>query len=139
LGLAAKESFNAGKFEEAEKFAREMLELLPRYPRDFAYGANLHDAHQVLGRLALREGQTEKAIELLIASASDNPGSPNTATFGPNVSLAKDLLERGERDAVLQYFELCRSFWKSGGRQLDAWSAAVKSGGTPKFGPNLVY
>jgi hypothetical protein len=48
-------------------------------------------------------------------------------------------LERGERDSVLQYFELCRKFWKMGGRQLEGWAAAVKAGEAPKFGPNLIY
>jgi len=33
-------------------------------------------------------------------------------SFGPNVSLAKDLLEKGERDTVVEYFEACKKFWK---------------------------
>jgi len=28
------------------------------------------------------------------------------------MTLAKDLLEKGERDVVLEYFMLCRKFWK---------------------------
>jgi len=40
--------------------------------------------------------------------------APNALTglFGPNVSLAKDLIEKGERDTVVEYFEACRKFWK---------------------------
>ena len=44
------------------------------------------------------------------------------------MSLAKDLLERGETEAVLAYFELCRVFWKMGGSRLDAWSHEVQAG-----------
>lgn len=60
-------------------------------------------------------------------------------TFGPNMSLAKDLLEKGERDTVLQYFELCRRFWKMDHGQLDEWTRQVKAGKVPRFGANLVY
>jgi hypothetical protein len=53
--------------------------------------------------------------------------------------LARDLIDANERDAVLQYFDRCRSFWKMGGRKLDDWSATIRSGGKPDFGPNLAY
>lgn len=61
----------------------------------------------------------------LLASAQ-MPGSPTLNSFGPNVSLAKDLLTEGERDTVLQFFTLCRSFWKMDRGKLDAWTATVK-------------
>jgi hypothetical protein len=53
------------------------------------------------------------------------------------MTLANELLKRGEREAVLDYFALCRKFWKLGGSQLDAWSDAVRKGETPVFGGNL--
>jgi hypothetical protein len=53
--------------------------------------------------------------------------------------LAKDLLEKGERDVVLEYFALCRRFWKSGADDLDTWTADVQAGRLPAFGANLVY
>jgi hypothetical protein len=40
--------------------------------------------------------------------------------------LAKDLLEKGERQIVLDYFALCRKFWNYG--RLDEWSQQVKGG-----------
>jgi hypothetical protein len=60
-------------------------------------------------------------------------------SFGPNVSLAKDLLEKGERDAVIQYLELCRKFWKLDNGRLDQWIKEIKAGKVPQFGANLVY
>ena len=60
-------------------------------------------------------------------------------SFGPNMSLAKGLLDKGERDVVLQYFDLCRKFWALGQSKLDEWTADVKSGTTPNFGANLLY
>ena len=55
------------------------------------------------------------------------------------MSLAKDLLEAGEKETVLQYFELCRKFWTSHGETLDDWTKEVKAGQVPQFGANLVY
>ena len=55
------------------------------------------------------------------------------------MSLAKDLLEKGEKETVLQYFDLCRKFWSMGGDKLDQWTKDVKAGQTPDFGANLVY
>ncbi len=53
--------------------------------------------------------------------------------------LAKALIEKGERDAVVEYFNSCRSFWTMGASQLDTWTATVRGGGMPAFGANLVY
>jgi hypothetical protein len=140
LRRAAKDSINAGKIAEAGKLARELLALAQKNGLDNGpYGAAMHDANMVLGRIALKEGNTADAIEFLLASARDNPGSPDTKSFGPNMSLARDLLERGEREAVLQYFDLCRGFWISPTNRLNAWSAAVKAGKMPSFDANLKY
>lgn len=133
---AAKDNFNAGQLTEAGRLARELL-AADRQPN--GPGRPLHDAHMVLGRIALKEGNVGDAIERLHAAARDNPGDPGMNSFGPNMSLANDLLEHGEREAVLQYFELCRRFWRSGHAHLDEWTATIKSGARPKFGPNLRY
>ena len=55
------------------------------------------------------------------------------------MSLADDLLKKGERDVVLQYFELCRRFWESHPEKLDEWSRQVRAGERPHFGANSVY
>jgi hypothetical protein len=61
------------------------------------------------------------------------PGSTQLNSFGPEMTLSRELLEKGERDVVLQYFVLCRRFWASGSQQLDAWTKTVREGGIPKF------
>jgi hypothetical protein len=56
------------------------------------------------------------------------------------MALARDLLVRGETDAVLDYFERLRSFWEGGcDGTLDEWSAIAKRGEIPDFGANLMY
>ena len=107
LNDAAKQSFVVGKIDEAAKYARDLQSLLPKFQGNWNYGNAVQDAHLVLGRIALREGRIDEAKQLLLASGKSQ-GSPQMNSFGPNMSLASDLLEKGEREVVLEYFELCR-------------------------------
>jgi hypothetical protein len=138
LNGAAKQSFVAGKTEEARKDAQELMALLPKFQGNWNYGNAVQDANLVLGRIAVKEGHVDEAKRCLIV-AGNSPGSPQMNSFGPNMSLAKDLLEKGERKAVLEYFELCRKFWKMDNGRLSDWSQEVKAGKVPDFGANLVY
>jgi tetratricopeptide (TPR) repeat protein len=138
LNDAAKESFNIGKIEDAKKYATELLQLSSQFRGDWNYGNAVQDGNLVLGRIAVREGRIEDAKGYLLA-AGKSPGSPQLDSFGPNLSLAKDLLEKGQRDTVLNYFELCRKFWKMDYGKLNQWSREVKAGTIPDFGANLVY
>ena len=138
LNDVAKESFVVGKIEDARKYARELLALLPRFPGDWNYGNAVQDGNLVLGRIAVHEGRIDDAKQRLI-KAGNSPGSPQMDSFGPNMSLAKDLLEKGEQDVVLQYFELCSNFWQMDYGKLNQWTRDVKAGDIPEFGANLVY
>jgi Zn-finger nucleic acid-binding protein len=55
------------------------------------------------------------------------------------MTLAKELLEKGQSEVVLQYFELCRNFWRMDRGRLDKWSAAVRRAEMPEFSANLTY
>jgi hypothetical protein len=55
------------------------------------------------------------------------------------MSLANELLEKGEKETVIEYFELCKKFWKMNDGRLDSWIASIKGGGKPYFGANLDY
>ena len=138
LNDAAKESFVVGNAEDAKKYAQELMTLLPKFPGDWNYGNAVQDANLVLGRIAVKDGRIDEAKKYLLA-AGNSPGSPQMNSFGPNVSLAKDLLEKGERDVVIQYLELCRKFWKMHRGELDQWIQEIKDGKVPGFGANLVY
>ncbi len=138
LGHAAKESFVAGKTEDAKKYAEELLTVLPKFQGNWNYGNAVQDANLVLGCIAVREGRIDDAKKYL-AESGKSPGSPQMDSFGPNMTLAKDLLEKGERQVVLEYFEACRKFWKMHENRLDEWSQQVKDGKVPDFGGNLLY
>ena len=55
------------------------------------------------------------------------------------MSLAKDLFEAGEREAVLTFFDECRTFWKMDRGKLKQWADQVNSSRLPDFGANLIY
>jgi TonB family protein len=126
----------AGAAGKAAAYADELLAAAAEHQRDWNYGNALHDGHTVLGRLALRQGDVPKAREQLLASAR-TPGSPQLRMFGPTMRLAQELLEKGEKDAVIEYLTLCRNFWTTGAISLSAWSQAVRDGRTPDFGLSL--
>jgi hypothetical protein len=135
LPRLAKAALKANALDKAAGYANRLL----RVPAaDANYGQAVHDGHMVLGLIALRKDDVLQAKRDLAESANIK-GSPTLDSFGPNMLLAKALLERGEHEAVLEYFESCRSFWTMGAKQLDAWTATVRSGGVPAFGANLVY
>ena len=134
----AEGAFQAGEFDKAKAYADELLQMAPHYRGDWNYGNAIHHANVILGRLALRSGNVKAAKEYLI-KAGNTPGSPQLDSFGPNMTLAKDLLEKGERKVVIEYFQLCSKFWKMERGRLQAWTSTVQQGGIPDFGPNLLY
>lgn len=133
-----KAAADRGDSARAAKYARELLDLAARYSDDWNYGNALHDGHLVLGRVALAKGDHAEARSELLA-AGRTPGSPQLNSFGPNMRLAKDMLDAGHADAVLEYFDLCRGFWHSHRNSLDLWRKDIAAGRMPNFGANLRY
>ena len=131
-------AIECGKYELAEAYASEALKLAPQFQRDWNYGNAIHNGHVVLGRLALLHGDVEGAgKELLLAGKT--PGSPQLDSFGPNMSLAKELLKHGQRDVVFHYFDECQVFWLSDFGALRKWRILARLHLPPDFGANLVY
>lgn len=135
---AAKAAFEVGAVENAQMYALELLALAPQFKDDWNYGNAIHDGNMVLGRVALRQGNVEDAKSFLLA-AGKTPGSPQLDSFGPNLALAKDLLEQGHKDVVIEYLDLCARFWKKQFNDIDNWKSEIRSGKMPDFGSNLRY
>jgi hypothetical protein len=140
LNTAGKLAFVFGKTEDARAYAAELLSLDQRFQAEpWRDGNAVHDGNLVLGRIAVQEGHMEEA-KLFLLEAGKSTGSPVLDSFGPNMSLARDLLAAGQGETVLQYFELCGKFWgSSGGPKLTQWTEEVRAGRMPDFGANLVY
>ncbi len=138
LGDAAKQAFEKADYINAKAYAVELAALAPKYKGNWNYGNAIQDSNVILGRIDVREGKIEDAKKHLI-DAGKSPGSPQMDSFGPNVSLAKDLLEKGEKEVVIEYFTLCKKFWEMQGGKLDNWITLARSGRIPDFGANLLY
>jgi hypothetical protein len=161
LADAAKLAVKGSALDEAQSYAIELLTSATD-PKDWNYGNAIFFGNMVQGQVALRRGDLEAARSRLLSSGN-TPGSPQLNSFGPNMSLARDLLagvvevpsmalarraahvprrnvtSREVRETVLEFFDLCRVFWTMGGDRLDQWSQQVRAGIVPDFGANLYY
>ena len=122
------------------QLANEYLTLATDWNDSWNYGNALHQANLYLGLIAMNAREIDKAKDYLIRSGKV-PSSPQLKTFGPNMLLAKALLEQGESAIVLDYLELCKSFWGKVFRlgKIRKWKNAIKAGEIPDFGANLLY
>jgi hypothetical protein len=86
------------------------------------------------GRLALVEGDVERATSYLLASA-ETAGCPLWCSTFRSMVLAKELLGRGERETVLRFLERCSALWPEFAKWLTQRAAAIERGETPIFVP----
>ena len=131
-------AFNAGDQVKAGMYAKDLLIQAESMKDDWDYGNAVHTANLVLGRIALAAGDIDEAKRLLLL-AGKTPGSPQLESFGPDMLFAKELLEKGEKDVVIQYFTLCSAFWKMDDGKLAQWKTEVQNNEIPDFGPNVRY
>ncbi len=152
LTKLAMSAVEAEMLSEAKKYALQLLKLPVRHKTQ-RFGNAIHYGNIVLGRLALRRGETAEAGAFLL-KAGATPGSPQLDSYGPSMLLANELLQARERDVVLRYFELCASFWAMNRQRgrflflqnwsrnkhrilLKQWVKDVEADKIPNFGRNL--
>jgi hypothetical protein len=114
-----KSQFNA---RYAEKMLRE----------DPASGDAIYTGNLILARAALDNDDLTNAKQYLLRAAA-TPGTRRIEQNVLDVSIARVLFERGEKDAVLQYLERGRDLWPQGAQALGRWEAAIRGGRRPNF------
>jgi len=100
LDRLAKSALESGQSVKARQYAEQMLS---QNVGGWNHGNNIHHGNLILGRISLAADDIEQAKERLI-EAGKTPGSPQLNSFGPNMTLAKELLQKGEKGVVLEYF-----------------------------------
>ena len=126
-------AFFAGETEKAKAYGTNLLKSVNKEEESWNYGNAIHRANVLLGHIALRENRIDQAARHLLEGGK-TPGSPQLNSFGPDMSLAKALLEKGQRETVVQYLDLCASFWKMDKGRLAKWKQAIQAGQAPDFG-----
>ena len=129
LEETAKAAFVAGEFTKAHQYAQELLQTAPQYRGDWNYGNALYTGNSVLGQIALAQGDIPSA-KTYLAAAGDSPGSPQLNSFGPDLTLAQQLLAKGEKDAVIAFLGKIAKFWKGHEEKIQDWQKAIQQGQT---------
>jgi len=102
---------------------------------EFWNGGNaFHYGHLALGRIALADGNVAEA-KLHLLCAGLTPGSPQLGDYGPDMTLADELLRLGEVEVVLTYLDECDCFWRNAAKnRIAEWRSDILSGRLPHFG-----
>lgn len=137
LMSAAKAALTAGQFAKAEEFGNEILNRADATDR-WAQGNLVHDGNVILGQVALHKGDLNAAEDFLLRAGATT-GSPQLDSFGPNMTLARKLVEAGRKEKVIAYLNACRKFWKMDRGRLDEWIKDIETDRVPDFGANLNY
>jgi len=124
-GDMADAAFRIGDFPLAAELAKIYLKSSDR--------PAVQRANTILGRVALRTDDITGAKRFLLDSADSN-AARDIALSGPILVLAQELIERGERETVVQYLEDCLALWPRGEAILRIWIAQIHEGRTPNFG-----
>jgi hypothetical protein len=125
-----------GKMDEAESKARELLSLAARSANDPEYGDAIFFANLSLGHVMLRRGEKRQAIEYLLA-ASNAPPTDYLRHESIDMTLARQLVDWGEREAVAQFLDRCARF-NYRGKDLTEWAAQIRKGINPDLTPYRV-
>ena len=131
--LMARAALEAGEIDLAEEYTRSSLVEAQQHPRSgFFHEVAMHDGHVMLGRIALRAGDQERAMELLMTAGRTRPGAgPSEVQMNrPDFSLAVEFLALGQDDLVVDYLKLCASFWRDqyGPDLLEHWITTIENG-----------
>ena len=99
---------------------------------DPEYGNAIYTANLIFSRAALEKNDLTTAKKHLFEAVSA-PSSQTVEQIGLDTSVVGILLQRGERDTVLEYFKRGRHLWPLGGGQITRWENFVRAGRMPNF------
>ena len=99
---------------------------------DPEYGNAVYTANLIFSQEALEKNDLTSAKEHLFEAAA-SPRSQTVEQIGLDTSVVQVLLQRGDRDTVLEYFKRGRHLWPLGGGQITRWENIIRSGRMPNF------
>jgi hypothetical protein len=120
---------------EAE--AHELLALASRNTKDPNYGTAVFQADIALGEAALKRGDKAGAVRDLLA-ASEVPPSEFLRLNMIDLSLARSLVDAGEREGVATFLDRCAKFNKDN-KRLAEWAVQIREGLNPRLLPSFKF
>ncbi len=125
-------AYDSGDFDKAKQLAGENLALAAIYRCNWNYGNAIHDSNRVLGLISLKANDLDAASDYL-RKAGETTGSPQLDSFGPELDLANQLLQRGRSAAVRSYLLDIKRFWTEDDGNIERWVAAIDRGEKPQL------
>ncbi|MBI5084503.1 MAG: hypothetical protein HZB13_07895 [Acidobacteria bacterium] len=135
LPLAAQLAVEAGANEKARRYSNELLLTAAAHEKAWpqkSRGEAIYRGHLVLARVDLRDGDVEAARRHLI-EASGAYSNSYMVFQGPDKRLIAEFLDKGEKDAVLDYLKQCAKSWKADNGETAHWIALIEKGERPWF------
>ena len=134
LFLLPRFAIKAGDYAKAAHYAALTLQVASQAKKEGVYGDCIYEAYTVQGQVAVRDGDIAGAKQALLNSLSGASYSKNvTKRWNLRYELAQALLDRGERDAVVQFLEQCAALVPADRERYAVWIAAIKGGANPEL------
>jgi hypothetical protein len=92
----------------------------------------VYTGHLILAQAALDDFDNEMAGRFLL-EAVKIPAVDGISENGPDMSVAAILLQRGSRETVIEYLNLCAKLWPEGAPVLERWETAIRNGRRVNF------
>jgi hypothetical protein len=128
--IAGQTAFALGELDRARAHAEQMLVGNVGEVAE-TRGDAAHNGHMLLGRIALRSDDVDRArVHMILAGEAGVTGM--VPLVRPDMRLARDLLARGELDVVIRYLTLCQALRER--VPVDDWIAEIRAGRIPDLG-----
>lgn len=124
--------YNAGNFEVAEKYSRELLRINNVIEENWNHGNAIHHAHTIIGLVRFDDEDIDSAKNHLVKS-SKTTGSPQLDSFGPTFLLAQKMVEAGESESCEKFLNNCSQFWKMDNGRIAEWLKEIERGEIPQM------
>jgi hypothetical protein len=95
-------------------------------------GYAVYTGNLILSQSALDNNDNAAAAKYLLLAATSS-GVGNVADSGPDITVARVLLQRGDKETVIEYLRRCHNLWPKGAPLLDRWQTQIRNGRTPNF------
>ena len=134
--------FELGKLDRAKDLSNELIREFAQYEGGSKFDDSSHLGNVILGRIALRSGDTALAKRHLIVSLRAPLRQSYASLSQIDLELAKELFAKGEKDAVLEYLQMCENLsnlktypesYAVEIKSLKAWQDQIKQGKQPSF------